>query len=403
MARCFGGPKRGWYTANVMRRLAPKIFILAAVFYLTSLLVPGIISAADRRPYFKTFGADVMTGGWFNDGATCDTDIASKYQDGRNSVDHLTGGILGYANSSATNTSEGGASSEFAVFAMGLIEGNRSADFGFYSNSAQGGAVGGRTFANNAATPWGGYFQDDEFDGVRQSYCIPDYYSKKPPDADTTVIPATPAAGSFTSATASGIYRASAPGSPFYLNSGVVNLTVDKNITIFVDGDVFIGNNISFNQSDPAATATNIPKFALVARGSIYIGPGVTDLYGFYIAQPNPTNPLAVTDDDGIIWTCHPNDSSPLFYTWPIDNCNNRLVITGGLAAKQVNFMRVNGDVNAGGAGENNLIGAMGSANIAEIINYSPAIALDGPFFTSATSSSLRNKIDSVISLPPVF
>lgn len=389
-----------------MRRLAARFFILTAGFCLALSLLPNAGFAADRRPYFKTFGGDVMSGGWFKDGAVCDIDPASNYQDGRNSVDHLTGGILAYARSAGAGpSSAGGSSSQFAAFVLGLVD-NSGANFGFYSNGAMGGAVGGRTFANNAAGPWGGYFQDDQFDGVRQSYCIPDYYSKKPADASTPVL------GSLTSATGSGTYRADGTGNPYDLNLGPVNLPLGSNITVFVNGNVYIGHNISYNPSAAGATVDNVPKLTVVARGSIYISPNVTDLYGFYIAQPlpdcssapSPCSPAPLTADTGIIWTCHPDDTAPLFYTWPITNgCDNRLVITGGLAAKQVNFLRIRGDIGGATSAEDSLPAAMASGNIAEIINYSPAIAIDGPFFSSTTSSELRNRIDSVISLPPVF
>lgn len=382
--------------------------MIAAGFCLVWAAMPSDVLGADRRPYFKAFGGDVMTGGWFLNGE-CDDTAASNYQDARNAPDRLSGGILAYALSSPAGggglNSGGGASSQFAAFVLGHVDGNSASRFGFYTNSAQGGSVSGRTFANNAApaTPWGGLFQDDQYNGIRQSHCIPDYYSKKPADTDTALLPAAPGAGSFSGATASGVYRASSGAVPFNLTSGAVNLALGSRIIIYVDGDVFIGHNISYSHTAAGATVENVPRFTIIARGSIYIGPGVTQLYGFYIAQPDPANASALTDDEGVIWTCHPNSTGTIFYTWPIDNCNEKLTITGGLVAKQVNLLRIRGDVSTPAAGEDSLAGAEASNNIAEIINYRPDVAMGGPFITNPDPDAQRNAIDSLISLPPVF
>lgn len=384
-----------------MRQTAARSLYLLLCMVLFMAFAPGVVKAAQDRPYFKTFGGDVMTGGWFSESSTCNTSTTSKYQDANNTAsDPLVGGIITYAKSSGSPPnliSAGGASSQFAAFVLGRVDANQASRFGFSSNGAMGDtSVKGRTFANNQdSLTFGGLFQDSNSTGVRQGYCMPDYYSKRP-----NPMPAgsTLASGSFPAT--SGIYSANGTVSPHVLNSAGLTLPLGSNITVYVDGNVYIGGNIRYNAADVDATINNVPKFALVVRGSIYIDPSVTELYGFYIAQPNPANASAVTADEGIIWTCHPNNTNPIPYTYPATDCRNKLTITGGLAAKQINFLRTNGDVDEAAASTSE---GMGSANIAEVINYSPAIPLGGPFFVYPGSDTIRNRIDSVRSLPPVF
>lgn len=372
-----------------------------------------VSDAANRRPYFKTFGADVMTGGWFSEGTVCNTDGAGNtYQDAASASDNLSGGIISYTKSNGADPlAAGGASSEFAAFVMGLIEGNTGLNRGFYSNGISAGSkVASRTFANNSAsaTPWGGLFQDNQVNGVRQSYCIPDYYSKLP----SSVIPV--ANGSFDGTPSPGIYKGTAPtGGNFVLRNGEIIIDAGRRVTVFIDGNLYINNNIRYNLD----TVNNIPKFTVVVRGSIYIGPEVTELNGFYIAQPlpqcasgvSPCSNNPVTGDTGIIWTCHPNNTDPVNYEYPVSNCHRKLTINGSLTAKQVNFLRIGSndtaDVANATTADDNLLSAINTGNtrIAEVINYSPAIPLDGPFFGYTNSAGQRNKIDSVISLPPVF
>lgn len=410
-----------------MRQIAARILMIALCLSLLVGYMPAKGLAAERRPYFKTYGADVMSGGWFYHGNTCNTslnpidnpnpppnNLLPNYQDGRGSVDKITGGIMAYTRSTPAGShfnAAGGSSSQFAAYVLGVVDGNNASNYGFYSNGSGGGPVTGRTFANSAAvvspTQWGGLFQDDQFDGSRQTYCIPDYFSRKP--ANYKAIPT--ASGRLVNGTASDVYYVDGTAAPFKIthNSPVnLNTGAASNITIYVNGDAYIDQNITSNVSDPSGNVNNLPKFAVVAKGSIYIDPNVTELYGFYIAQPDPSNINAVTDDDGVIWTCHDNTTTPPLYTWPaeivggIERCARKLTITGALVAKQVNFLRINGDIGSANLAEDPL-GGMGSGNIAEVINYHPAIPLDGPFFTVTASGSIRNKIDSLISLPPVF
>lgn len=364
---------------------------LLGVFFSLVIFAPVY---ADQRPYFKTFGSDVFSGGWYIENASCNTALSARYQDDMTTggTDD-TGGIQAYAKSSGNNAA-GGSSSQFAAFALGIIEGNAASSFGFYSGGVTAGAnYNTLSFADSPG--WGGRFQGT----VRQSHCIPDYYSKKPAAA--------PVLGTLTSATGPNTYAANGAGSPFAITGtgggGAVTIAAGKAITIFVDGNAYIDRNIIYQLT----TADQVPKFTLVARGSIYIDPAVSRLDGFYIAQSNSADLNPVFNDTGVIWTCHPNNTDTVLYTYPTVNCRNKLEVRhGAFIAKQVNLLRVNGDVAlaAANTAEDTLSTAYASTNIAELINYSPAMVIGGPFFTSGSAASSNQlKTDSVISLPPIF
>ncbi len=355
------------------------------------------------KPYIKAYGGDVMTGGWFSSGNNCSTDASSNYQDPSFAAPGFTtdtrnGGILTYSKTSGT--SSGGDSSQFAAFAIGEVDGRRVGD-GFYSAGAQAArgstSVKALTFANTGAYPFGGAAEGS----VRQSNCIADYYSKKPSGA-TAISNLSQAIG-----LGSGDYSATAAaGSTFALTNGTASHTIPagQRVTIYVNGDVYIDGNIVY---DPAATVDNVPKFALIVKGSIYIDKSVTELDGMYVAEPAGATTAAITNDDGIIWTCHPNSTTTLAYTYP-PNCNSTLVVNGALIGKQIDFLRVNGDISSASTAEDALgtvnSCASGSCNLSEVVNYSPALIMGGDFFTStSTSTSGGLPIDSIISLPPVF
>lgn len=376
----------------------------AVTISMLSLIVLAGVTYADTtsKPYIKAFGGDVMTGGWISSGTNCSTGVNSNYQDYKSNVSGFTpdtrdGGILTYTKTSGSV--DGGSSSQYGVVALGEIDSRRSGD-GFYSNgaNASGSAVESLTFANTIS----GLAYGGEYEGsVRQSHCIPDYYGNLPASA-TVINNISAAIGSN-----KGDYKATAPsGGVFDLTNGGSTriIPAGERITIYVDGNVYIDRNIVY---DAAATVSNVPKFALIVKGSIYIDQSVTRLDGMYVAQPAGTTPSTVKDNDGVIWTCHPANNNKLDYTYP-PNCDSPLVVNGALIAKQVNLLRVNGNISGASTSEDNLSTvnscASGSCNVAEVVNYTPAMIMGGDFFSGAsTSANSGLPVDSVISLPPVF
>jgi len=382
--------------------LKQKISIVLTGALLILAPASSVLAGNPAKPYLKAFGADVMSGGWYASGNSCSTDPSSNYQgpgfsSPGNPADNRNGGLLTYANKQdGGGNATGGASSQYGAFATGLIEGSDSSLFGFYSDGAQ--SANGPTskimlsFANSdsSGAPWGGLFEGS----VPQSNCIPDYYGKKPSTAVATAnLEAAITAGSNAYTINSGA------GSVFNLTNANDQIPAGAHITIYVNGNVYIGNNITYGLD----TANDIPKFALVVQGSLYIGPGVTQLDGLYIAQPATNTSSTVGADDGDIWTCHDNTTNQVVYSFPtfVANCSKKLTINGALIGKQVNFMRVNGDAATASTSEDNLNNAASSNNIGEVINYTPEMVMGGAFFNQPTSGNLP--IDSLISLPPVF
>ncbi len=340
---------------------------LCAVFVLSLGFAP--LAYADTKPYFKARGADVAAGGWFYSGANCNTAL---FQDNfyNNSADNRYGGILTFINTG----SNVGSSDQFAAFSLGLIQGgNNGNKYGFYSQQPQATYTnhGNLSFANSVSSPptgfWGGLFQGSSH--PQTVHCIPDYYSKKI---------GTPLSFPGFSAASAQYYNT---GSPYTLAGGTV--PAGKSITLFVKGSVYISGNITY----ASHTADNVPKFALVVLGSIYVNPAVSQLDGLYIAQPDPANANQVVNDTGVFWTCHSSDPNQVVkFDYVASTCNSSLTVNGAVIAKQVNLLRSNGDI--------------GNATVAETFNYTPEMIIGGPFFNPPGGTA---KIESLISLPPIF
>jgi hypothetical protein len=140
-------------------------------------------------------------------------------------------------------------------------------------------------------------------------------------------------------------------------------------------------------------------------KGSIYIAPGVSQLDGFYVAQPDTSVANPTTADTGVIWTCHDNNPGVApTALWVSANCRTtgpnkgKLTFNGGVVAKQINMLRLDGDVLGAGAVPNEL---SSSATTAEVFNFTPEMVMGGAFFNGGNAN--RYKIESLISLPPVF
>jgi hypothetical protein len=408
------------YNAYVMKiGLAKRLpLLLISAFMLAN----GGTALADttNQPYLKTFGADLMTGGWFNSGRTnCSTVPYQNpgYKTGGFAGDQHTGGILTYTKS-AGNAS-GGASSQYGALSLGQIDGDAGSGNGFYSSGiTPGGPVKALTFANtDPALAFGGAFEGS----TNQGNCIPDYFSK----VDPTNSKVQPLQANWRplfnpGGSTGGTYYGTAPVTGNSLDifsgsgAGDMNLQPDKHIAIFVKGNVYISRNITY---DSSATVDKVPKFELVVKGSIYVAPSVSRLDGIYIAQPADDTVASVGSDTGIFWSCHAQDAAaPDVYFPP--TCPQRLVVNGALVAKQVKLLRVQGDVGSSNTNEDKttsgncgyavLNGTAASdpscANISEIINYIPAMIMGGSFLNTSTDfTSSVLPIDNVVSLPPVF
>jgi hypothetical protein len=360
-----------------------------------------------NKPYLKTFGADVMTGGWFRSGSACGSDpTRTNYQNPKFSNagfagDERTGGILTYTKSSGT--ASGGSSSQYGVISLGKVD--DSAGSGFYSNGAQPATnVKTLSFANiNSDGSPNGAFGGKYEGSIAQSNCIPDYFGTKQNNPSPCCNP-TVFGDSIDLNNANGQYIMNPGAAGAVINPVGIAIPTGHRIVVFVDGNAYIPKNITY---DPASTVSNVPKFTLIVKGSIYVDPAVTRLDGVYIAQPKDDTLASLSSDTGIFWSCHPQTGSIDIYYPP--KCASPLVINGAVIAKQANLLRVKGDVGSSGTGEDSLSTVnncmSGSCNVAEVFNYTPDIIIGGSFFDPPASAGSPGplRIDNVISLPPVF
>ena len=367
----------------------------AVILSITCSILPLAQAHAATQPYLKVFGGDVSSGGWFSDasGASCTSN--ANFQDNNYNGDDSYGGIYTFAQNPGSGYV--GSSSQYGAFSLGKIDGG-SAPNGFYSDSQVTPSTPSTlSFANlTSLSPspagytgglWGGTTRNS-------AQCIPDYYDTKKPTTTTAL-----ASGGFGTGNATGIaaFTADGTGSPFRLMSGDTTIAPSADISIFVDGNVYINHNIFY----AGHNTTNIPRLALVARGNIFIDPSVTNLDGLYIAQPASGGTTG--SDDGIIWTCHDGTTTAPTGAYATTACiQNNLTFNGAVIAKQVNLLRTKGDIAAATPGE-----ALGNANVAETFNFEPEMLIAGPFFPTDSdisgSGTSQPVFRSILSLPPVF
>lgn len=336
-----------------------------------SVLAPAI-AYADTKTYFKVFSGDVFSGGWFDSGANSCSTSDPNYKAASIS-NRYPGGILTFSTSSRQ-----GASTSLAAFAMGLIEGQSSPQYGFFTASSGNNLL---TFSNTNSDSgsWGGVFAGE----TPQMHCIPDYYTTKQNNPSNLGTATAVDLSTLTSRQ----YIVTPVGASVNLAAASTTIAANKQITLFVNGNAYIGSDIKYATD---YNADNIPKLTIVAKGNIYIGPSVSQIDGLYIAQPTTGT------QNGNIWTCHDATTTNPDGNWIAGNCGSKLTINGAMIAKQAVFVRTKGDLASAPANENS-----DSANIAEAINYIPSMVLGGPFFNPPASQNLT--IDSIISLPPVF
>ncbi|HSW65917.1 MAG TPA: hypothetical protein VLI54_02160 [Bacillota bacterium] len=292
------------------------------------------------KPYFRTYGGDISAGN--GQPAACGTSVNAA--------------IVSWNRESAGGF--GGAGVQYAGYALDVIY-DVATDLGNAAGSAA--PPAGLSFANTTASGpsnYGGSF------GAASLPCIADYYGTP----TGTLLPAIHPLPSLNDT---------------YTASGPVTLSGDvppgKKVVIYVNGNVIINGPIRY----PGTwSVDDIPLFAVIAKGNIYIDGSVGELNGTYIAQ------------GGTIYTCASGQvpavpTSAGFYA----SCSGSLVVNGAFIAQQVQLLRAKGSVGLSSAGETNA-----STNIGEIFNYNPAFWIPQP-----TSGKTTVDYDAITSLPPIL
>lgn len=319
-----------------------------------------------NKSYLKTFGGDTATGGSFHSNPAACTQPGTGIQAWAEPM-----GGVNYRGSSAQLT------------VSALINVNS-----FYSASqrtANSPAPKGLTFANT-----GSWYGNQEYGGGSgQTYCLTDYFN----DTRDSSLDAGGWNGN-NGSLASGLHQYSLNGNNIGA-SGVVTIPAGTQAAVYVDGNVYIRNNIIYSG---AGSWQASPNFILIVRGNIYIAPDVTRLDGRYIAQPDTSG------NRGIIYTCAQN-GSPFPAAQIFQQCGNKLTINGALIAQNIRFFRTTGSVYNGSVRE-----LPTSPTIAEVMNYTPEMFLapsplrrPGTVPGNTSTGITPGNYDSLKALPPVF
>lgn len=322
-------------------------------------------------PYLRVYGNDVWAGAAFKD-TNGDCKKAG------------TGDIRALAHPTSSTTV--GAAVEYAAYASGLISGFGTA------NKAYGTSL---TFAN---TPSLGNFGADA-----NAKCVPDYFNLLLPKAKKD--------GTISSVNS---INNNTDGQYYVGNSGTRTLNkmnkISGRITVLVDGDLTITDNVTYDNSPKSYGAGDNPKVPIivfVVKGNINIENKVTQLDGIYIALKNDS---LAPDKSGIINTCSDGiDGSSL----SINSCDNPLEIYGSfIAANTVYFRRTSGGTNEVATGQldrctNTVVGNGPDATeqkcAAEIFRFSPEAYLAEPMFDVSGSDPNNLRIQLIKDLPPIF
>lgn len=283
------------------------------------------------KPTFKVFGGDVSAGSTFAS-TTCTNDFSNS-------------SIVGWSGSA---TGFNGSHTEFGALASGSV-------FGFASSKKQGNVPSGLTFANTSVS--GERFGGD----FGPMPCITNHASLKPADAQVM-----------------SSLEANRPSGSYEYNSSNINTSPTigkgKQFIIYRTGDLNIDSNIRYERSG-WATLDDIPALKVVVKGDIFIGPGVAELNGVYVAQPRDDG------SGGRIFTCAGVANSDTF-----TNCSQTLTVNGAFIAKRVVLGRS--------------FGTQIQGTTAEIFRYLPELWLT-KWPQAGSSNSIR--YDSMTNLAPIL
>lgn len=231
-----------------------------------------------NKPYFKVKGSGASAG------------VSLRKSDGKCNDSNI-GLLAGWNNNSGGQ--ERGAGAELSALALIKISGFASAQRGFNVNTGTDAAK--LTFANNGT-------------GVNKTVDVED-----------------PALGGNFTDTSSCMNSVSPPTGGASATLPASPITTPK--STFVNGDVYIGSNITYGATTSVDTA---PSFILKATGNIFIGPGVTRLDGVFMSEQN-------------IYTCVTSNGKQPANSY--DTCKNQLLVHGSFVADQIKLGRTFGSL----------------------------------------------------------
>jgi len=367
-------------------------------------------------PYTRAYGNDVASGVKFNQSSL--------------SCSPSTSGIFGsgYSATSSSTPQAIGSGSQFAVMSLGQIQDFASA----FLRNALPTSINGLTFANDplSGTNYGGNF-------ATTCPSMYNYYLGMPSNVET------PPGISGSSGPTYNIHSISSPVSlsGFSNYVSLVGSSINNTHVIYVNGNVYIPNNITYNTSNltynanlgvitnvPGGNTTNAPDLYVIASGNIYIGPNVTQLDGVYIAESSCdvgvtsiSSCSSTGSSGGLINTCADlsnitnvgESNSAAFPTNSLfSNCANQLTINGSLVGDTIDLERTFASIRNSSSGENPLNGntydcSLGNGSVlssnsgcsSEVFNFDPVNYMGNP----ALQANQNGNFDSILSLPPVL
>ena len=131
-------------------------------------------------------------------------------------------------------------------------------------------------------------------------------------------------------------------GDLFIENSAPAGENLDLKTSLFVEGDVYIMDDIYNNNGQTWHHPAQIGYITIISKGNIHVDGRVTHLDAMLVAQPDPTAP----DDTGRLWTCvdagaFQNGSWVASSTDHWHACQDQLVINGSLVANNIHLGRI--------------------------------------------------------------
>jgi hypothetical protein len=350
----------------------------------------------NTRPSLKVTQGDISSGGGFrylqaSGTQQCTLTSRRYFAPITAGGDESVGGIRTFA-----ATAPYVSSAQFAAYALGLIHSPGGPDnvprYGFFSDSTNK-FVSKLTFANvgmtggNLGGNLGGQFID--------AHCAPDYFNETSNTLNPTFVTAgagilNPDSLPLTPDGTGQFYYQNSAGTPVKIGGTLSNNPAypRKRVTIFVNGDVLITNNITYGpwNFDLANKTNNSPYLTIIAKGNISVNFSVSRMDGVYIAQP--LDDVGVTK--GAFYSCSIAGAVPSSNQVKT-NCRNSLSVNGSVIAQHVHLLRSQGTLQDG------------TGDAAENFNYAPSTVIGLPSFRPNCGSVVTYCIGSLNSLPPVF
>jgi hypothetical protein len=319
------------------------------------------------KPFLQVWGGDINSGGGFEK-----LDASGAYSCGNDYPDYVSpsspstggdpnyGGIktFGYTDAAGSH----GSLSDFGALSLGLIARNSGAKIDF----------GAQPKFSNTSTPYSG-----QLNSIKPDYCLTDFFSSTRKTPAPRALSTPPTQISDLSGSLTGQYIVNGQNINDFKGGQVDS---NKKITLYVDGDIRISGNITYDNWDPN-NVDSAPSFTIVARGNINIAPSVTRIDGLYIAQPSSPG------KDGEFNTCADNTGNQF--------CTDQFVANGAVIARLILPLRSVGTVSPDA---NPAFSPAPGHRPAEIFNFIPAMAITAPNF-----SPTYNPLQGLFSLPPVF